>query len=327
MSEMVPMYGFGGGIDNLRFRAYAATSLPASGKENDVCIITSTPIPSWEAGQVDNPTWSMTAGFVYLTSVISYWPESPNLLRKNALYLKLIRCWQYENGTWSSKDAYQYRNGAWVQFSTTFKATIHITYPAGSTCTATDGTTTLTAPDTSGTWDCVVPNAGTWTIKFVDGETEFYSKDIDITENEQSANVAPVFLYYYGNECTGITGGWDTITSKAVFKKYGTYLYAKGVRGTAVGGMRTKLKFNPSGKTIYLDCEPVEGTTIGYIFIQFNLSDNAYTSSPNAQSTVNATLNQRVVTPLDTRKINSAGLIGIMANGNDAVNVYRVWME
>ena len=26
--------------------------------------------------------------------------------------------------------------------------------------------TTLTAPDTSGTWDCVVPNAGTWTFLY-----------------------------------------------------------------------------------------------------------------------------------------------------------------
>ena len=45
-----------------------------------------------------------------------------------------------------------------------FKATINVTYPAGSTCTATDGKTTLTAPDTSGTWACIVPNAGEWTV-------------------------------------------------------------------------------------------------------------------------------------------------------------------
>ena len=47
---------------------------------------------------------------------------------------------------------------------TYFTATINITYPAGLTCTATDGTTTLTAPDTSGTWACTVNKAGTWTI-------------------------------------------------------------------------------------------------------------------------------------------------------------------
>lgn len=49
-------------------------------------------------------------------------------------------------------------------------STIHVTYPAGSTCTATDGVTTLTAPDDSGTWDCAVPNAGTWTITIENGE-------------------------------------------------------------------------------------------------------------------------------------------------------------
>ena len=32
-----------------------------------------------------------------------------------------------------------------------FAATINITYPAGSTCTCSDGTTALSAPDTSGT--------------------------------------------------------------------------------------------------------------------------------------------------------------------------------
>lgn len=45
-----------------------------------------------------------------------------------------------------------------------FTATIHVAYPAGLACTATDGVTTLNAPDTSGTWACVVPNKGTWTI-------------------------------------------------------------------------------------------------------------------------------------------------------------------
>lgn len=50
-----------------------------------------------------------------------------------------------------------------------FSATINVTYPAGSICTATDGVTTLTAPDTSGTWACVVPNAGTWTLKIENG--------------------------------------------------------------------------------------------------------------------------------------------------------------
>jgi hypothetical protein len=47
---------------------------------------------------------------------------------------------------------------------TFFTATLHISYPAGAVCKATNGSTTLTAPDTSGTWACTVDKAGTWTV-------------------------------------------------------------------------------------------------------------------------------------------------------------------
>lgn len=47
---------------------------------------------------------------------------------------------------------------------TFFTATLHISYPAGAVCKATNGSTTLTAPDTSGTWACTVDKKGTWTI-------------------------------------------------------------------------------------------------------------------------------------------------------------------
>lgn len=63
-------------------------------------------------------------------------------------------------------------------------AFIIVTYPAGSTCTASDGTTTLTAPDTSGNWVCKVPNAGTWTISATNG-TYTASDAITITTEGQ----------------------------------------------------------------------------------------------------------------------------------------------
>ena len=46
---------------------------------------------------------------------------------------------------------------------------INVTFPAGFVCTATDGVTTLTAPDTSGTWECYVPNGGVWTLTLDNG--------------------------------------------------------------------------------------------------------------------------------------------------------------
>ena len=104
---------------------------------------------------------------------------------------------------------------------TFFAATINVTYPAGSTCTATDGVTTLTAPDTSGKWACVVPNAGTWTVAI---ESLGRSVDVVITDNGQSESVSLVyaFLYDKGDQCTGLTGNWKFQQANDAFGASGT---------------------------------------------------------------------------------------------------------
>lgn len=76
-----------------------------------------------------------------------------------------------------------------------FAATINITYPAGSTCTATDGATTLTAPDTTGTWACVVPNTGTWTINCTDGSQTATNTVTISTDGESKSLVLSYRLY------------------------------------------------------------------------------------------------------------------------------------
>lgn len=88
-----------------------------------------------------------------------------------------------------------------------FAATINVTYPSGSTCTATDGTTTLTAPDTSGTWACVVPNVGTWTVAAADGN-DSTNKSVSITADGQTENVVLSYtLVLY--EKNGETVDWS----------------------------------------------------------------------------------------------------------------------
>lgn len=82
-----------------------------------------------------------------------------------------------------------------------FSANINVTYPAGSTCTATDGVTTFTAPDATGTWAITVPNAGTWTITAEDGDKS-KSADVVITEEGQSESVTLAYelvLFDYGS--------------------------------------------------------------------------------------------------------------------------------
>lgn len=92
-----------------------------------------------------------------------------------------------------------------------FAATINITYPAGSTCTCSDGTTTLSAPDTSGTWACIVPNAGTWTAFATDG-VENTSESVSITTDGQIVAIELsylLWLYKSGNTYNAVTGGWS----------------------------------------------------------------------------------------------------------------------
>ena len=103
-----------------------------------------------------------------------------------------------------------------------FAATINITYPSGSTCTCSDGTTTLSAPDTSGTWTCTVPNAGTWTVTSTSG-TETDSKAVTITTDGQSTSVElsyALFLFKPNAPSDIIAGEWEltgnsTVTAEA----------------------------------------------------------------------------------------------------------------
>lgn len=98
-----------------------------------------------------------------------------------------------------------------------FAATINITYPAGSTCTCSDGTTTLSAPDTSGTWVCTVPNAGKWTVTSTDGDKS-KSGDALITTDGQTESVTLIYITYLfkdGETYDSLTGGWQgTIDSE-----------------------------------------------------------------------------------------------------------------
>lgn len=102
-----------------------------------------------------------------------------------------------------------------------FAATINITYPAGSTCTCSDGTTTLSAPDTSGTWACIVPNAGTWTVTSTSG-TETDSKAVTITTDGQSTSVElsyALFLFKPNAPSDIIAGEWEMPANSAVTAK------------------------------------------------------------------------------------------------------------
>lgn len=108
---------------------------------------------------------------------------------------------------------------------TFFSATINITYPAGSVCTATDGNTVLNAPDTSGSWNVVVPAAGEWVISCTDGVSTA-TETVIITNNGQAMSITltyPLVLYSPGDEHTAVTGGWK-VYQNANLRKTSTHL-------------------------------------------------------------------------------------------------------
>jgi hypothetical protein len=67
-----------------------------------------------------------------------------------------------------------------------FEATITASFPEGATCTATDGTTTLTADDNPMAFS--IPNEGTWAVACVANGVTF-SENVVITTNGQTETV------------------------------------------------------------------------------------------------------------------------------------------
>lgn len=192
MSIAVPLYGFGasGGSPNKStIIVTAPTGSTVTCKMGSTTKTASEKNGTWTFSSLDIGTWTITA-----TKGSSIATQDVNITRLTVEYVTI----------------------------TYFSATINVTYPAGSTCTCSDGTTTLTAPNTSGSWTCIVYNAGTWTVTSTSG-TETDSKAVTITTDGQSTSVElsyALFLFKPNAPSDIIAGEWEmpwnsTVTAKA----------------------------------------------------------------------------------------------------------------
>ena len=120
-----------------------------------------------------------------------------------------------------------------------FSATIVATYPAGSTCTCSDGTTTLTAPDTSGSATFTVPNTGNWTVTATDGSSTT-SQAVSITTEGQSESVTLTYelVLFNNGDYAAETGGFTGISNNKLYTKNtgynGSYTYTPWYSNNAV---------------------------------------------------------------------------------------------
>lgn len=108
---------------------------------------------------------------------------------------------------------------------TYFAATIAVTYPSGSTCTCSNGTTTLTAPNTTGSYTFTVPSASTWTVKSTNG-TDTAQQAVSITTSGQSASVT---LSYKPTASTNAKSGVNYTTGISSLTAEKMSLYAEAI--------------------------------------------------------------------------------------------------
>jgi hypothetical protein len=97
---------------NLNFRVYTATATPATGGENDICVVSDVPMENWilspdapvGAPRNDGDVW-----FQYSVTGNTF-----NTVKNNSMLIAVISTKQYIDGAWVNKFAKCYRNGEWV---------------------------------------------------------------------------------------------------------------------------------------------------------------------------------------------------------------------
>ena len=90
-----------------------------------------------------------------------------------------------------------------------FAAIIQVTYNSGAVCTCTNGSTTLTAPDTSGSVNFKVKRAGAWIVSVSkDGQTSTVT--VNVTEDGSVTKVSRTSYKVFGisRDITNSSPAW-----------------------------------------------------------------------------------------------------------------------
>lgn len=214
---------------------------------------------------------------------------------------------------------------------TYFTATINITYPAGLVCTATNGSTTLTAPDTSGTWACVVPNKGTWAITAGD-----WSAEADMTTSGQTETVRVARWIVKNGVPTDI--GYSTLLVSqypVTITPADGYLNLNNTSGGSGVVSDSKIDIS-AAKMIIADVNIITVTSAGnyanFKGVGLALSADkgyAYTSAANQgiKSVKLSTEKGRQTMKLDVENITGDWYIGFCLQQENSINLYSLYAE
>ncbi len=214
---------------------------------------------------------------------------------------------------------------------TFFSSTINIAYPAGLTCTVTDGKTTLNAPNTSGTWACVVPNKGTWTITAGD-----WSGEAVITATGQTETVRVAKWIVKNGVPTDIGLATQLISGRIPTVTQGSgYTTIQVTPSQSTGILSDSSVDMANVKTIIADVDIVKATVSSGVkfegVVLISTANKAYSSVDNAK---NAIVGQSGSTSTGRQKLSvdagsTTGLlyVGFALGGIITMNLYDLRVE
>ena len=217
-------------------------------------------------------------------------------------------------------------------------AVIGATYPAGSICTCSNGSKTLTTKDTSGKALFVIPSAGTWTVKAIKG-SQSKSVAVKITTEGQVENVTLAYeLVLFNN---GVVSGyaWD---SSNVESGYGYAQVSDGLIYLGGSTWDNGLVFKPGWGEIGIS-SAIGLSDYSTLKVCLNKIDSAKgtakiqvgtTALGDDTATTTVTLTAGTTTSLDISSITGSKYISLYAISNTStygnmIKAYfdKVWLE
>ena len=211
-------------------------------------------------------------------------------------------------------------------------AAIGVTYPAGSTLSCTNGTSTLKAKTTTGQWVFAVPEPGTWTVT---ESSKNRSKSVTITAEGQFESVNLKTFEILNPEVNIITG-WETDAHNTCSVTPGTndivmYYYSSGaVNAWAFANTSNIIEFGDY-TTIKCEVEQEGGSEKGPF--QFRLATSTHMTNSGNKDVVASTLigSGSGVYSLPIGSLEQAYLrftaYGIATAPSATLTVKRIWLE
>lgn len=185
---------------------------------------------------------------------------------------------------------------------TFFSSTINIAYPAGLACTATDGVTTLTAPDTSGTWACVVPNKGTWTIT-----AGAWSGEVDISATGQTETVR--------------VAKWIVKNGVPTDIGFATQLISGRIPTVTQGSGYTTIQVTPLQSTGILSDNPVDMANVKTIIADVDIFKATIDSNSKFKGVILISTANKAYKTVDAAKDAIVGQSGSTSTGRQKLSV------